>query len=204
MTQIHDTTRCSNNKKNNENDNKKNDTTRCRQYLSQRNTNTKTHTHTHKRNSIRIHQLKHTCIKTRLKHEPPPQYIGAKDRLRTPQAVGADTITESARYHFAPKNSYWLESMSQKKAFSIACFVKIMISIIYRDGSRLQKTAQCCPPGKGVLRQLVKGVLKWSPSWTKVINKCQSSTGVVLNLCSCSVQVVPKKSPMVAFKLCQI
>ena len=36
----------------------------------------------------------------------PPQYIGAKDRLRTPQAVEADTITESARYHFAPKSSY--------------------------------------------------------------------------------------------------
>ena len=35
-----------------------------------------------------------------------PQYIGAKDRLRTPQAVAADTITESARYHFAPKSSY--------------------------------------------------------------------------------------------------
>ena len=36
---------------------------------------------------------------------PPPQYIGAKDRLRTPQAVAADTITESARYHFAP--NFW-------------------------------------------------------------------------------------------------
>ena len=27
-----------------------------------------------------------------------------RDRLRTPKAVGEDTITESAKYHFAPKH----------------------------------------------------------------------------------------------------
>ena len=43
-------------------------------------------------------------------NEPDPdpladRYVDPRrDRLRTPKAVGADTITESAKYHFAPKH----------------------------------------------------------------------------------------------------
>jgi len=54
-------------------------------------------------------EVKEVTVASEADDDPDPrhyQYIGAKDRLRTPQAVGADTITESARYHFAPKNSY--------------------------------------------------------------------------------------------------